>query len=67
MYRIILLPLISGLSYEIIKWMGRSEGNLAKILSYPGLKLQNLTTREPDLSQLEVAIRALKAAEGILD
>lgn len=65
MYRIVLLPLISGVSYEIIKWMGKSEGTLAKILSYPGLKLQNLTTREPDLSQLEVAIRALKAAEGI--
>ncbi|MGH4138481.1 DUF1385 domain-containing protein [Clostridium sp.] len=65
MYRIILLPLISGISYEIIKWMGKSSGSLAKILSYPGLKLQNLTTREPDLSQLEVAIKALKVAEGI--
>ncbi|MBX4270378.1 DUF1385 domain-containing protein [Clostridium estertheticum] len=67
MYRIILLPFISGISYEIIKWMGKSKSNLAKILSYPGLKLQNLTTREPDLSQLEVAIRALKVAEGIID
>jgi len=67
MYRIVLLPLISGVSYEIIKWMGKSEGNLAKILSYPGLKLQNLTTREPDLSQIEVAIKALKVAEGIAD
>ncbi|GCD08533.1 DUF1385 domain-containing protein [Clostridium tagluense] len=65
MYRVILLPLISGVSYEIIKWMGKSKGPLAKILSYPGLKLQNLTTREPDLSQLEVAIKALKVAEGI--
>ncbi|MBU3159351.1 DUF1385 domain-containing protein [Clostridium frigoris] len=67
MYRIILLPLISGISYEIIRWMGKSDSNLAKILSYPGLELQNLTTREPNLSQLEVAIRALKAAEGIVD
>jgi len=65
LYRIILLPLISGVSYEIIKWMGKSTGALAKILSYPGLKLQNLTTREPDLSQIEVAIKALKVAEGI--
>ena len=65
MYRIILLPLISGVSYEIIKWMGKSKGSLSKIFSYPGLKLQNLTTREPDLSQLEVAIKALKVAEGI--
>ena len=64
-YRIILLPLISGVSYEIIKWMGKNTGALAKILSYPGLKLQNLTTREPDLSQIEVAIKALKVAEGI--
>ncbi len=67
MYRIILLPLISGVSYEIIKWMGKSSGTLAKILSYPGLKLQNLTTKEPDLSQIEVAIKALKVAEGIED
>jgi len=67
MYRIVLLPLISGVSYEIIRWMGKSEGVLAKILSYPGLKLQNLTTNEPDLSQIEVAISALKAAEGIVD
>ena len=67
MYRIILLPLISGVSYEIIRWMGKSKSNLSKILAYPGLKLQNLTTREPDLSQLEVAISALKAAEGIVD
>lgn len=67
MYRIILLPLISGVSYEIIRWMGTSKSNLAKILAYPGLKLQNLTTREPDLSQLEVAISALKAAEGIVN
>ncbi|MEK6264105.1 MAG: DUF1385 domain-containing protein [Clostridium sp.] len=64
-YRIVLLPVISGVSYEIIKWMGKSSGSLSRILSYPGLKLQNLTTREPDLSQLEVAIKALKAAEGI--
>ena len=67
MYRIILLPLISGISYEIIKWMGKSKSKLAKILACPGLKLQNLTTREPDLSQLEVAITALKASEGIVD
>jgi uncharacterized protein YqhQ len=65
LYRIVLLPLISGISYEIIRWMGKSTGSFAKVLSYPGLKLQNLTTREPDLSQIEVAIRALKVAEGI--
>lgn len=65
LYRIILLPVISGITYELIKWMGKSESKLSKMLAYPGLMLQNLTTREPDLKQLEVAIVALKAAENI--
>ncbi|WP_138203953.1 DUF1385 domain-containing protein [Haloimpatiens lingqiaonensis] len=64
LYRIILLPVISGITYEIIRWLGRSSNKLSKILAYPGLQLQRLTTREPDLEQLEVAITALKAAEG---
>lgn len=64
-YRIILLPLVSGISYELIKWMGKNDGKLSTIMAYPGLKLQGLTTREPDESQLEVAIVALKAAEGM--
>jgi uncharacterized protein YqhQ len=67
MYRIILLPVISGITYEIIRWMGKGKSRLANILAYPGLMLQKLTTKEPDLSQLEVAIAALKAAEGIED
>ncbi|MDF2505262.1 DUF1385 domain-containing protein [Clostridium sp.] len=65
--RIVLLPIVSGVTYEVIKWMGRSHSELAKVFSYPGLMLQKLTTREPDYSQLEVAIKALKAAEGIED
>jgi uncharacterized protein YqhQ len=65
LYRIILLPVISGVTYEILKWMGRSSSRISKFFAYPGLMLQKLTTREPDLSQLEVAIAALKAAEGI--
>lgn len=64
-YRVILLPVVSGISYELIRWMGKSEGRISGIMAYPGLKLQQLTTREPDNSQLEVAIVALKAAEGI--
>lgn len=64
-YRIVLLPLVSGITYEVIKWMGKSKGKLSRVLAYPGLMLQKLTTKEPDLSQLEVAIMALKAAEGI--
>lgn len=67
LYRIVLLPVIAGVTYEIIKWMGYSKSILAKILAFPGLMLQKLTTREPDLEQLEVAITALKKAEGIED
>lgn len=59
--RIVFLPLIAGLSYELIKWLGRSDSSPARALSYPGLMLQKLTTREPDDSQLEVAIAALLA------
>ncbi|EYE89811.1 membrane protein [Fervidicella metallireducens AeB] len=59
--RIVFLPLIAGISYELIKWFGKSNSPIARILSYPGLMLQKLTTREPDARQLEVAIAALKA------
>ncbi|MDP4177272.1 MAG: DUF1385 domain-containing protein [Bacillota bacterium] len=65
--RLILLPLISGVTYELIKWLGNSESKISKAIAFPGLMLQKLTTCEPDLSQLEVAIAALKAAEGIDD
>ncbi|KAJ49153.1 uncharacterized protein YqhQ [Clostridium tetanomorphum] len=65
LYRIILLPLVSGITYELIKWLGKSNSSISKIIASPGLALQKLTTREPNLSQLEVAIKALKAAEGI--
>lgn len=64
-YRIILLPLVSGITYELIKWLGKSDSKISQIVAYPGLMLQKLTTKEPDLSQLEVAIKALKVAEGI--
>ena len=64
-YRIILLPVVSGVTYEIIKWMGKSDSAVARFFAWPGLMLQKITTREPDYSQLEVAIKALKAAEGI--
>lgn len=64
-YRIVLLPVVSGITYELIKWLGKSQGMLSRILAYPGLRLQKLTTKEPDLNQLEVAIVSLKVAEGI--
>lgn len=63
--RVILIPIISGITYEIIKWLGKSNGKFAQIISYPGLRLQELTTREPDDSQIEVAIAALMASEGL--
>lgn len=63
--RIILIPIVSGITYELIRWLGKSENILSKVIAYPGLKLQELTTKEPDDDQLEVAIAALMTAEGI--
>ncbi|AGF54402.1 peptide chain release factor N(5)-glutamine methyltransferase [Clostridium saccharoperbutylacetonicum] len=65
--RIVFIPVVTGISYELIKWLGKNDSILAKIIAYPGLKLQLLTTKEPDDSQIEVAIASLKAAEGIKD
>ena len=59
--RILLIPVIAGISYELLKWAGRSDGKLVRILSWPGLQLQRLTTAEPTTAQLEVAILSLKA------
>ena len=59
--RLLLLPVIAGLSYELLKWAGRSDNMVVKILSLPGLYLQKITTKEPDDSQLEVAIAAVHA------
>lgn len=58
--RVILVPVIAGVSYEIIQWAGRSESCLVNIVSKPGLMLQKLTTREPDLEMLEVAIASIE-------
>lgn len=57
--RLLLLPVIVGISYEINRWVGRHDNVLSRILSWPGLKLQNLTTFEPDDSMMEVGIEAL--------
>ena len=59
--RLALMPVIAGLSYEIIKLAGRFDNILTRILSFPGLCLQKITTNEPDDSQLEVALEAIKA------
>lgn len=63
--RIILIPFVSGITYELIRWLGKNDNKLSKIIAYPGLKLQELTTKEPDDDQIEVAIAALMSAEGI--
>ena len=63
--RIILIPLVSGITYELLRWLGKSDSMLSRAIAYPGLKLQNLTTKEPDDDQIEVAIKALMKAEGI--
>lgn len=59
--RLLLLPVVAGLSYEAIRLSARSKSPLACFLSVPGLWLQKLTTLEPDRGQLEVAMRALEA------
>lgn len=59
--RLLLLPVIAGISFEVLKLAGRTDNKLVRLLSYPGLMLQKLTTAEPTLDQLEVAITALNA------
>ncbi len=59
--RIALIPLIAGISYEIIRLAGRSDNIIVRIISAPGMWLQRLTTREPDESMVEVAIAAVEA------
>ena len=59
--RLLLMPVIAGVSYEIIRLAGRSENPVVVLLSKPGLALQNLTTREPEPEMVEVAIRAVEA------
>lgn len=69
--RLLLIPLVAGISYEIIHWSGQSDHPLAHWLSKPGLSLQRLTTAEPDDGMLEVAITALEAVlpedQGVSD
>lgn len=61
--RIVLLPLIAGISYEFLKWSARHDSSpLVRMIIAPGLALQRLTTGEPDDDQLEVAIRSLNEA-----
>lgn len=59
--RLAVLPVIAGISYELLKWAGRSNSKIVELISLPGIYLQKLTTRVPDFDQLEVAIAAMKA------
>lgn len=61
LYRIALIPLVAGISYELIKFAGKGNGFLSKLISGPGLLLQKLTTKEPDDDMIEVAIAAVEA------
>ena len=65
--RLLALPLIAGISYELLKWAGRSDNKVVEFLSLPGIYLQKLTTREPNDKQLEVAIAAMKAVIPLED
>lgn len=59
--RIVLIPVIAGVSYEFLRLAGRSDNALVNLLSKPGMWMQNLTTKEPDDSMIEVAIAAVNA------
>ncbi len=59
--RLVLVPVIAGVSYELIKLAGRSENWFVKVISYPGMLMQRLTTKEPDAEMVEVAIAAVEA------
>ena len=77
--RILLLPLIAGLAYEVIKWAGKAPDKpLVKVILWPGMQLQRMTTREPEDDMVEVAVAAtrmviareeaeLRAEEGVAD
>ena len=60
-FRILLVPVIAGVSYEFIRLAGRTDNSLVKVLSFPGKAMQKLTTREPDDDMIEVAIAAVEA------
>jgi len=62
--KLVLLPLVAGISYEVTRWAGNADARIVRVVLFPGLMLQKLTTREPDDGQLEVAIRSFLAAMG---
>ena len=61
LFKLLLLPLIVGITYEINRWAGRHDNGVTRILTAPGMWMQNFTTYEPDDSMIEVAIKAVEA------
>ena len=59
--RILLMPLVAGISYEIIRWAGTSNNIFVRLISAPGMWIQRMTTKEPDKKMVEVAIAAVEA------
>ncbi|MCL2740711.1 MAG: DUF1385 domain-containing protein [Oscillospiraceae bacterium] len=62
--RVLLAPLVAGVSYEALRFAGRSDGVFSRVISMPGLAFQRLTTKEPDDLQIEVGIAAFNAARS---
>jgi len=60
-FKLLLLPIVVGITYEINRWCGRNDNALTRIMSAPGMWMQNFTTNEPDDSMIEVAIQAVEA------
>ena len=58
-FKLLLLPLVMGISYELLKWCGRSDNIATRIIRQPGIWVQHLTVFEPDDSMIEVAIAAI--------
>jgi uncharacterized protein YqhQ len=60
-FKLLLLPVVVGVTYEINRWVGRHDNWLSSVLSAPGMWLQKVTTNEPDDSMIEVGIAAVQA------
>ncbi len=61
-FHLLMLPIVAGVSYEVLKGLAHSESRASKILRWPGLQMQRLTTRQPDAGMLECAIVAMNVA-----
>ena len=61
LFKLLLLPVVVGITYEINRWAGKNDNALTRIIAAPGMWMQNFTTNEPDDSMIEVAIRAVEA------